>query len=57
MYIKEEPEDVACCVIIEPEMKPLAVTENGFKGTNFSMGWIDIKEEPLQDDFVSILLN
>ena len=57
MYIKEEPEDAACCVKIDPEMNPLAVTENGFNGTNFSMGGIDVKEEPLQDDFVSILLN
>ena len=56
-YIKEEPEDAACCVKIKPEMKPVAVTENGFNGTNFSISEIDIKEEPLQDDFVSILLN
>ena len=57
MYTKEEPEDAACHVKIEPEMKPLAVTGNGFNATNFSMGGIDIKEATLQDDFVSILLN
>ena len=35
-------------------MKPLVVTENCF---SYSMGGIDVKEEPLQDDLVSILLN
>ena len=57
VYIKEEPEDAASLVKIEPEMKPLIVTKNGFDGTNYSMDEIDIKEEPLQDDFVSELLN
>ena len=56
MYIKEEPEDTASHVKIEPEIKPLVVTDNGFNG-NYSMDGINIKEEPLQDDFVSELLN
>ena len=50
VYIKEEPKDAASLIKIEPEMKSLIVTKNGFDG-------IDIKEEPLQDDFVSELLN
>ena len=55
--IKEEPKDAASLVKIEPDMKPLIVTKNGFDGTNYSMEVIDTKEEPLQDDFVSELLN
>ena len=48
VYIKEEPEDAASHEKNEHEMKPLV-------GTNYSMDDIDIKEEALQDDFVSEL--
>ena len=51
--IKEELEDAAPHVKIDPEMKPLLITEKGFNGANYSMDEIDIKEEPLQDDLVS----
>ena len=57
VYVKEEPKDSASLVKIEPEMKPLEATKNCFNGTNYSMDEIDIKEEPLQDDLVSDLLN
>ena len=57
VYIKEEPADAAPYIKIEPEMKPLVVTENGFNGTNYSIGEITIKEEPLEDNLVSKLLN
>ena len=53
VYIKEETEDAASLVKIEPEKKPLVVTKNGFDGTNYSTDGIDIKEEPQQDDLVS----
>ena len=55
--IKEELEDAAHHVKIEPEMKPLLITGNGFNGANFSIDEIDIKEEPLQDDLVSEFYN
>ena len=51
--IKEELEDAAPRVKIEPEMKPLLITEKGFNGDNYSMDEIVIKEEPLQDNLVS----
>ena len=51
--IKEELEDAAPHVKIEPEMKPLLITVKGFNGANYSMDEIDIKEEPLQDYLVS----
>ena len=38
-------------------MKPLLITGKGFNGANFSMGEIDIKEEPLQYDLVSEFYN
>ena len=57
VYLKEELKDAEYLVQIEPEMKPLVVPKNGFKGANYSMDEIDIKEEPLQDDLVSELLN
>ena len=57
VYIKEEPKDAASLVKIEPEMKPLVVTKDGFNETNYSMEGIVIKEEPLQDYLVSELLN
>ena len=57
VYIKEEPKDAASLVKIEPEIKPLVVTGNVFNGTIYSMDEINIKEEPLQDDLVSELLN
>ena len=52
-YIREELEDAAPHDKIEPEMKPLLITEKGFNGDNRSLDEIDIKEEPLQDDLVS----
>ena len=55
VYIKEELKDSESLVKIEPE--PLVVTKNGVNGTNYCMDEIDIKEEPLQDDLVSELLN
>ena len=55
--IKEELEDAASNVKIEPEMKPLPITEKGFNGANYSMNEIDIKEEALQDDIVSEFYN
>ena len=57
VYIKEEPKDAEYLVKIKPEMKPLVVPKDGFNETNYSMEEIDIKEEPLQDDLVSELLN
>ena len=57
VYIKEEPEDATSHVKIEPEMKPLVVTKNCFNGANYSREDIYMKEEPLQDDFVSELLD
>ena len=57
MYIKEEPEVAASYVKTGPEMRSLIVTENIFNGANYSMDEIHIKEEPLQDDEVSGLLN
>ena len=57
VYIKEEPDDASSSVKIEPKMGPVAVTENGINGTNYSMVGIGIKEEPIQDDLVSELLN
>ena len=57
VYIKEEPKDAASLVKIEPEMKPLVVTKDGFDEINYSMDGIVIKEEPLQDYLVSELLN
>ena len=56
-YNKEELEDAAPHVKIEPEMKPLPITEIGCNGANYSMDEIDIKEEPLQDDSVSEFYN
>ena len=38
-------------------MKPLVVTKKDLNGTNYSIDEIDIKEEPLEDDLVSELLN
>ena len=49
----KELEDATPHVIIEPEMKPLLMTESGFNGANCSMDKIDIKDEPLQDESVS----
>ena len=57
MYIKGEPEVTASSVKTEPEMMSLVVTENRFNGANYSMNEIDIKEEPLEVDEVSELLN
>ena len=57
VYIKEEPTDAASLANDEPEMKPLLDIKSGFNVTNYSMDEIDIKEEPLQDDLVSELLN
>ena len=57
MYIKEEPQVAASYVKSQPEMRSLVVTENKFNGANYSMDEIHIKEEPLQDDKVSGLLN
>ena len=45
VYIKEEPNNAAFLL------------KNGFNRTNCSIAEIDIKEEPLQDDSVSELLN
>ena len=55
--IKEELEDATPRVKIDPEMKPLLITEKGFIGANYSMDEIDIKEEPLHDDLVSEFCN
>ena len=55
--IKEELEDATPHAKIEPEMKPLLITEFGFNGTNCSMDEIDIKDEPLQDELVSEFYN
>ena len=38
-------------------MKPLVVAKNCLKGTKYSRDGIHVKEEPLEDDFVSILQN
>ena len=57
MYIKEKPEVAASYVKTEPEMRSLVVTENRFNGADYSMDKIHIKEEPLQDDQVSELLD
>ena len=38
-------------------MKPSVVTEKGFNEINYFKVEISIKEEPLQDDLVSELLN
>ena len=40
-------------VKIEPEIKPLLITQKGFNGANNSMDEIDIKEEPLHEELVS----
>ena len=57
VHIKEELEDAAPHVKIEPDMKPLLITEKGLNGANYSMDEIDIKEEPLQYDLVSEFYN
>ena len=56
-HIKEEPEDIVPHVKIEREMMPLVFTEKDLNRSNFSIDDIYIKEEPLQDDLVSELLN
>ena len=40
-------------VKIEPEMKPLLITQKGFNGANNSMDEMDIKEEPPHEELVS----
>ena len=57
VYIKKETEDAAPQINIEPQMKPLLVAAKGFDGTNYPKDEINIKEEPLQDDFVSKFYN
>ena len=56
-YIKEDPDDAASIVKIESEMMALVVTKNNSNETNYSRDEVCIKEEPLQDDLVSKLLN
>ena len=55
--IKEELEDAIPHVKMEPEMKPLLITEFGFNGADCSMDKINIKDEPLQDELVSEFYN
>ena len=50
---KEELEDATLYVKIEPEMKPLLITEFSFNEASSTMDEICIKEEPIQDDLVS----
>ena len=57
MCIKDEPQVPAMYIKKEPEMSSIVVTENRFNGANYSTDEIHIKEEPLQDDEVSELLN
>ena len=54
MKIKEEFVDAAPHIKIEPERKRLLITEKGFIEANYSIDDIDIKEEPLQNDLVSV---
>ena len=38
-------------------MKPLLITEFCFNGANYFVDKIDIKDEPLQDELVSVFYN